>query len=154
MLTRTKGLAHKMKKTFHTLFFLLLASSLITHCKNKEIKPTNQPANELVGTWHLTTKGQHIFDKGVIMYSADGQMCVILSKKDSVVTGYSGKYELNTKEQYVAHYRDYYTLLPFINDSIPPVWIRDYSLSEDRKTLTLSPREDKSFSLIWERVHQ
>jgi hypothetical protein len=81
-------------------------------------------------------------------------MSVILSKKDSVVTGYSGKYKLNTEKQYVAHYRDYYTLLPYINDSIPPVWIRDYALSKDKKTLTLSPREDTSFSLIWERVQQ
>ena len=123
------------------------------HWKNEDIKVSNESTNELVGTWHLTTKGQNIFDKGVIIYSADGQMSVILSKKDSVVTGYSGKYELNSKAHFVSHYRDYYTLLPYVNDSIPPVWIRDYKLSEDKKTLTLSPREDKSFSLIWERVH-
>jgi hypothetical protein len=143
-----------MKKTFNTLFFLLLASSLMIHCKNKEIIQTTQPVNELVGTWHLTTKGQNIFDKGVIIYSADGQMSVILSKKDSVVTGYSGKYELNSKAHFVSHYRDYYALLPYVNDSTPPIWIRDYTLSEDKKTLTLSPREDTSFSLIWERVQQ
>ena len=141
-----------MKKGFNSIVFLMIAGSLLTNCKSNENQILNTAPNELVGTWHLTTKGQNIFDKGVIMYNPDGQMCVILSKKDSVVTGYSGKYELNTKEQYVAHYRDYYTLLPYVNDSIPPVWIRDYKLSEDKKTLTLSPREDKSFSLIWERV--
>jgi hypothetical protein len=142
-----------MKKAFNSIVFLMIAGSLLTNCKSNENQILNKTPNELVGTWHLTTKGQNIFDKGVIMYNPDGQMSVILSKKDSVVTGYSGKYELNTKEQYVAHYRDYYTLLPYVNDSIPPVWIRDYKLSEDKKTLTLSPREDKSFSLIWERVH-
>jgi hypothetical protein len=142
-----------MKKAFKSIVFLMIAGSLLTNCKSNENQILNKAPNALVGTWHLTTKGQNIFDKGVIMYNADGQMSVILSKKDSVVTGYSGKYELNTKEQYVAHYRDYYTLLPYVNDSIPPVWIRDYKLSEDKKTLTLSPREDKSFSLIWERVH-
>jgi hypothetical protein len=142
-----------MKKAFNSIVFLMIAGSLLTNCKSNENQILNNAPNELVGTWHLTTKGQNIFDKGVIMYNPDGQMSVILSKKDSVVTGYSGKYELNTKEQYVAHYRDYYTLLPYVNDSIPPVWIRDYKLSEDKKTLTLSPREDKSFSLIWERVH-
>lgn len=142
-----------MKKAFNSIVFLMIAGSLLTNCKSNENQILNNAPNELVGTWHLTNKGQNIFDKGVIMYNPDGQMSVILSKKDSVVTGYSGKYELNTKEQYVAHYRDYYTLLPYVNDSIPPVWIRDYKLSEDKKTLTLSPREDKSFSLIWERVH-
>lgn len=142
-----------MKKAFNSIVFLMIAGSLLTNCKSNENQILNNAPNELVGTWHLTTKGQNIFDKGVIMYNPDGQMSVILSKKDSVVTGYSGKYELNTKEQYVAHYRDYYTLLPYVNDSIPPVWIRDYKLSEDKKTLTLSPREDKSYSLIWERVH-
>ena len=142
-----------MKKAFNSIVFLMIAGYLLTNCKSNENQILNNAPNELVGTWHLTTKGQNIFDKGVIMYNPDGQMSVILSKKDSVVTGYSGKYELNTKEQYVAHYRDYYTLLPYVNDSIPPVWIRDYKLSEDKKTLTLSPREDKSFSLIWERVH-
>ena len=141
-----------MKKAFNSIVFLMIAGSLLTNCKSNENQILNNAPNELVGTWHLTNKGQNIFDKGVIMYNPDGQMSVILSKKDSVVTGYSGKYELNTKEQYVAHYRDYYTLLPYVNDSIPPVWIRDYKLSEDKKTLTLSPREDKSFSLIWERV--
>lgn len=142
-----------MKKAFNSIVFLMIAGYLLTNCKSNENQILNNAPNELVGTWHLTNKGQNIFDKGVIMYNPDGQMSVILSKKDSVVTGYSGKYELNTKEQYVAHYRDYYTLLPYVNDSIPPVWIRDYKLSEDKKTLTLSPREDKSFSLIWERVH-
>ena len=114
----------------------------------------NESKNELIGTWHLTTKGQKIFDKGVIMYSADGQMTVLLSKKDSIVTGYSGKYEVNDKDKYVAHFRDFYSLLPKINDSTPPVWIRDYALSADKKTLTLSPREDRSFSLVWERVQK
>jgi hypothetical protein len=141
-----------MKKTLKTLLFLIITSSLMVYCKSKENTAPNQAPNELVGTWHLTTKGQNIFDKGVIIYSTDGQMSVILSKKDSVVTGYSGKYEVNANEKYVTHYRDYYPLLPYVNDSTPPVWIRDYTLSEDKNTLKLSPREDKSFSLIWERI--
>ena len=82
----------------------MLTSSLMVYCKSKENTAPNQSPNELVGTWHLTTKGQNIFDKGVIIYSTDGQMSVILSKKDSVVTGYSGKYEVNANEKYVTHY--------------------------------------------------
>jgi hypothetical protein len=143
-----------MKKLLNISLILLTASTLIISCKEKRNPMQNESKNELIGTWHLTTKGQKIFDKGVIMYSADGQMTVLLSKKDSIVTGYSGKYEVNDKDKYVAHFRDFYSLLPKINDSTPPVWIRDYALSADKKTLTLSPREDRSFSLVWERVQK
>jgi hypothetical protein len=121
-------------------------------CNTKPKAAGKELNNYLVGTWHLTTKGQNLFHKGVIIYSVDGQMSVILNHKDSAASGYSGKYEVNEKESYVKHYRDFYSLLPFTNDSIPPVWIRDYKLSADKKTLTLSPREDTSFSLVWERV--
>jgi hypothetical protein len=79
-------------------------------------------------------------------------MTVILNNKDSAATGYSGKYEVNDKEHFVKHYRDYYSLLPFTKDSIPPVWIRDYILSEDKNTLTLKPREEKGLALVWQRV--
>ncbi len=121
-------------------------------CNTKPKAAGKELNNYLVGTWHLTTKGQNLFHKGVIIYSVDGQMSVILNHKDSAASGYSGKYEVNEKESYVKHYRDFYSLLPFTNDSIPPIWIRDYKLSADKKTLTLSPREDISFSLVWERV--
>ena len=121
-------------------------------CNTKPKAAGKELNNYLVGTWHLTTKGQNLFHKGVIIYSVDGQMSVILNNKDSAASGYSGKYEVNEKESYVKHYRDFYSLLPFTNDSIPPIWIRDYKLSADKKTLTLSPREDTSFSLVWERV--
>ena len=121
-------------------------------CNTKPKAAGKEFNNYLVGTWHLTTKGQNLFHKGVIIYSVDGQMSVILNHKDSAASGYSGKYEVNEKESYVKHYRDFYSLLPFTNDSIPPIWIRDYKLSADKKTLTLSPREDTSFSLVWERV--
>jgi hypothetical protein len=121
-------------------------------CNTKPKAVGKELNNDLVGTWHLTTKGQNLFHKGVIIYSVDGQMSVILNHKDSAASGYSGKYEVNEKESYVKHYRDFYSLLPFTNDSIPPIWIRDYKLSADKKTLTLSPREDTSFSLVWERV--
>ena len=132
------------------LVFIVLAIG----CKNIK-SPVDEPKqSDLVGSWHLTTKGQDKYHKGVIIYSADGQMSVILNNKDSAASGYSGKYEVNEKEGYVKHYRDFYALLPFTNDSIPPVWIRDYKLSEDKRTLTLSPREDKSFSLVWQRVRQ
>jgi hypothetical protein len=143
-----------MKKLINKCIVLIALICFIISCKEKRNPLQNESKNELIGTWHLTTKGQKIFDKGVIMYSADGQMTVLLSKKDSIVTGYSGKYEVNEQDKYVAHYRDYYSLLPNINDSTPPVWIRDYALSADRKTLTLSPREDRSFSLVWERVQK
>ena len=119
-------------------------------CNTKPKAAGKELNNYLVGTWHLTTKGQNLFHKGVIIYSVDGQMSVILNHKDSAASGYSGKYEVNEKESYVKHYRDFYSLLPFTNDSIPPIWIRDYKLSADKKTLT--PREDTSFSLVWERV--
>lgn len=112
----------------------------------------NKLQKDMIGAWHLTTKGQNVYDKGVIIYSENGQMSVIISKTDSVVTGYSGKYEVNEKESYVKHYRDYYSLLPFVKDSIPPLWIRDVQLSANKKLLTLSPREEKGFSLIWEKV--
>ena len=121
-------------------------------CNTKPKAAGKELNNYLVGTWHLTTKGQNLFHKGVIIYSVDGQMSVILNHKDSAASGYSGKYEVNEKESYVKHYRDFYSLLPFTNDSIPPIWIRDYKLSADKKTLTLIPREDTSFSLVWERV--
>ena len=121
-------------------------------CNTKPKAAGKEFNNYLVGTWHLTTKGQNLFHKGVIIYSVDGQMSVILNHKDSAASGYSGKYEVNEKESYVKHYRDFYSLLPFTNDSIPPILIRDYKLSADKKTLTLSPREDTSFSLVWERV--
>lgn len=121
-------------------------------CNTKPKAVGKELNNDLVGTWHLTTKGQNLFHKGVIIYSVDGQMSVILNHKDSAASGYSGRYEVNEKESYVKHYRDFYSLLPFTNDSIPPIWIRDYKLSADKKTLTLSPREDTSFSLVWERV--
>ena len=121
-------------------------------CNTKPKAVGKELNNDLVGTWHLTTKGQNLFHKGVIIYSVDGQMSVILNHKDSAASGYSGRYEVNEKESYVKHYRDFYALLPFTNDSIPPIWIRDYKLSADKKTLTLSPREDTSFSLVWERV--
>lgn len=141
-----------MKKLINICIVLLAISCFIISCKGKLNSMQTESKNDLIGTWHLTTKGQNIFDKGVIMYSVDGQMTVLLSKKDSIVTGYSGKYEVNEKDKYVAHYRDFYSLLPNVNDSTPPVWIRDYTLSSDKKTLTLSPREDRSFSLVWERV--
>ena len=121
-------------------------------CNTKPKAAGKELNNYLVGTWHLTTKCQNLFHKGVIIYSVDGQMSVILNHKDSAASGYSGTYEVNEKESYVKHYRDFYSLLPFTNDSIPPIWIRDYKLSADKKTLTLSPREDTSFSLVWERV--
>ena len=134
---------------------ILFAIILMTIGCNNNTKPMAiLGQNDLVGTWHLTTKGQDKFHKGVIMYNADGHMSVILNHKDSAASGYSGRYEVNEKEAYVKHYRDYYSLLPFTNDSLPPVWIRDYKLSEDKRTLTLSPREDKSFSLVWEKVQQ
>ena len=107
-------------------------------CNTKPKAAGKEFNNYLVGTWHLTTKGQNLFHKGVIIYSVDGQMSVILNHKDSAASGYSGKYEVNEKESYVKHYRDFYSLLPFTN--------------ADKKTLTLSPREDTSFSLVWERV--
>jgi hypothetical protein len=132
------------------MLLILIIAAIGCNTKPKAIgKELN---NDLVGTWHLTTKGQNLFHKGVIIYSVDGQMSVILNHKDSAASGYSGKYEVNEKESYVKHYRDFYSLLPFTNDSIPPIWIRDYKLSADKKTLTLSPREDTSFSLVWERV--
>jgi len=142
--------ASKSKFMQKHILRVLIIMAIGCNNNNKPISKLGQ--NDLVGTWHLTTKGQEKYHKGVIMYNADGQMSVILNHKDSAASGYSGKYEVNEKEGYVKHYRDYYSLLPFTNDSLPPVWIRDYKLSEDKRTLTLSPREDRSFSLVWERV--
>jgi hypothetical protein len=118
--------ASKSKFMQKHILRVLIIMAIGCNNNNKPISKLGQ--NDLVGTWHLTTKGQEKYHKGVIMYNADGQMSVILNHKD------------------------YYSLLPFTNDSLPPVWIRDYKLSEDKRTLTLSPREDRSFSLVWERV--
>jgi hypothetical protein len=146
--------AFALKSKFMQKLILLVLILMTIGCNNNTKSISKLGQNDLVGTWHLTTKGQDKYHKGVIMYNADGQMSVILNHKDSAASGYSGRYEVNEKEAYVKHYRDYYSLLPFTNDSLPPVWIRDFKLSEDKRTLTLSPREDRSFSLVWERVPQ
>lgn len=117
-------------------------------CNNQE-KITK---NDFVGTWHLVSISDGYADKGVIIYSPDGQMSVILSKKDSMLIGYSGKYEINFKESYVKHFRNFYTTLPYPVETKNPVFIRDYLFSKDKQTLILKPREEKGLELIWKKV--
>jgi hypothetical protein len=78
-------------------------------CKDKN-KITK---DSFIGTWHLVSISDGFVDKGLIMYSSDGQMSAILSKNDSMLLGYSGKYEINLKESYVTHFRDFYSTLPY-----------------------------------------
>ena len=112
----------------------------------------NDDKAAFIGTWHLASINDTTVDKGVIIYSTDGQMTAVLSKKDGIIIGYSGKYELNTNEGYVTHFRDFYGMLPYTNDTTVPVYIRDYKLSADKKTLILSPREEKGLKLIWKKI--
>jgi hypothetical protein len=69
------------------------------------------------------------------MYNPDGQMVAMLSLKDTIVIGYSGKYEINTKESIVTHFRDFYSILPHPRPDIGPIFIRDYSFSQDFQVL-------------------
>ncbi len=134
-----------MKKIFSLILIIVIAS-----CNNED-KLTKEA---FVGTWHLVSTQPNIMDKGVLMYSPDGQMTAILNKKDKSIIGYCGKYEINSKLSFVTHYRDFYASLPAANDSTPPVYIRDFKLSADKKTLILRPREEAGLSLTWEKVSQ
>jgi hypothetical protein len=134
-----------MKNVYFLLFILTLVS-----CSNED----QLTKNAFIGTWHLVSTQPNIMDKGVLMYSQDGQMTAILNKKDKSIIGYCGKYEINTKLSFVTHYRDFYASLPEANDSTPPVYIRDFELSADKKTLILRPREEAGLSLTWKKVSQ
>jgi len=83
----------------------------------------------------------------------DGQMAAMLSLKDTIVIGYSGKYEINTKESIVTHFRDFYSYLPHPRPDIVPIFIRDYSFSQDFQVLILKPKELKGQELIWKKVN-
>jgi hypothetical protein len=109
-----------------TTLILLLTISLFS-CNNS-YKIAKKP---FIGTWHLTSINTNTVDKGVLMYSPDGQMTAMLSLKDTIVIGYSGKYEINTKESIVTHFRDFYSILPHPRPDIVPIFIRDYSFSQD-----------------------
>lgn len=117
-------------------------------CNNQDKVTTSS----FIGTWHLVSISDGSVDKGVLMYNADGQMVAALSKKDSMLYGYSGKYEINFKEAYVKHVRDFYKSLPYTKDSNEIIFNRDYSFSEDKQTLTLKPRETKGLVLVWKKV--
>ena len=117
-------------------------------CKNKD-KVTK---DSFLGTWHLVSISDGFVDKGVIMYSQDGQMSAILSKNDSMLVGYSGKYEINLKDSYVTHFRDFYSNLPYPSKTDTSIFVRDFVFSNNGQTLTLKPRESKELSLIWKKV--
>jgi len=129
---------------------LLLTLIVISFCAcgNKD----SITKNAFIGTWHLVSMNDTTANKGVIIYSPDGQMSAILSKNDSMVIGYSGKYEINSKESFVTHFRDFYSILPYPRPTEVPIYVRDFSFSKDFKTLTLRPRENKGLALIWKKV--
>ena len=127
---------------------LFLALSLFA-CSNS-YKITKKA---FIGTWHLTSINTNTVDKGVLMYSPDGHMAAMLSLKDTIVIGYSGKYEINTNESIVTHFRDFYSILPHPRPDIVPIFIRDYSFSQDFQVLTLKPKELKGQELIWKKVN-
>jgi hypothetical protein len=86
------------------------------------------------------------------MYNPDGHMAAMLSKQDSIVIGYSGRYEINSKESIVTHFRDFYSILPHPRPDIVPIFIREYSFSENGQVLTLKPKEIKGQALVWRKV--
>ena len=108
--------------------------------------------NSFIGTWHLTSINSNTVDKGVIMYNPDGHMAAMLSKQDTIVIGYSGRYENNSKESIVTHFRDFYSILPHPRPDIVPIFIREYSFSENGQVLTLKPKEIKGQALVWRKV--
>ena len=79
-------------------------------------------------------------------------MTAMLSKNDTLTYGYSGKYEINTKESAVTHFRDYYATLPFPKSDQGPLYIREYSFSEGNQVLTLKPKESSTLILVWRKV--
>jgi hypothetical protein len=129
-------------------YILLFCIMGLLACNNQD-KSNN---NAFVGTWHLESMSDGYADKGLLMYSPDGHMTAILSKNDSMKMGYSGRYEVNNKEAYVTHYRDFYNLIPYPSDSIEPAFIRDFTLSEDQQTLILRARELNTLTLVWKKV--
>lgn len=129
------------------VLLLIILFSLIA-CKDND-KITK---DAFIGTWHLVSISDGFVDKGLIMYSQDGQMSAILSKNDSMLLGYSGRYEINLKESYVIHFRDFYSTLPYPNKTKTTIFVRDFIFSNDGQTLTLKPRESKGLSLIWKKV--
>jgi hypothetical protein len=107
---------------------------------------------KFIGTWHLISINSNTVDKGVIMYSLDGHMSAMLSKKDTIVIGYSGRYKINAAESSVTHFRDFYSILPHPRPDIVPIFIRDYSFSQDGQVMTLKPKEIKGQELVWKKV--
>ncbi len=79
-------------------------------------------------------------------------MSAMLSKNDTLTYGYSWKYEINTKESVVTHFRDYYATLPIPKSDKGPLYIREYSLSEGNQVLTLKPKEASTLILVWRKV--
>ena len=130
----------------HTLL-LVLALSLFG-CKTSY----ESTKKAFIGTWHLSSTTINFADKGVIIYSPDGHMTAMLSKNDTLTYGYSGKYEINTKESVVTHFREYYATLPFPKSDQGPLYIREYSLSEGNQVLTLKPKESSALILVWRKV--
>ena len=129
------------------IVYIFLALTLLS-CNN-QYKLTQK---KFIGTWHLMSINSNTVDKGVIMYSPDGHMAAMLSKKDTIVIGYSGRYQINPGESKVTHFRDFYSILPHPRPDIVPIFIRDYSFSEDGQILTLKPKESKGQELLWKKV--
>jgi hypothetical protein len=129
------------------LLAVALSISLLA-CNN--VYKSTQKA--FIGTWHLTSINSNTVDKGVIMYSPDGHMAAMLSKKDTIVIGYSGRYQINADASIVTHFRDFYSILPHPRPDIVPIFIREYAFSQDGQVLTLKPKETKGQELVWKKV--
>ena len=61
---------------------LMLLLALILFACNNSYKITKKA---FIGTWHLTSINTNTVDKGVPMYSPDGQMAAMLCLKDTIV---------------------------------------------------------------------
>jgi hypothetical protein len=130
----------------HLLLIAMTASLLA--CSNRY----ELTQKKFIGTWHLMSINSNTVDKGVIMYSPDGHMAAMLSKKDTIVIGYSGRYQINAAESNVTHFRDFYSILPHPRPDIVPIFIREYAFSQDGQVLTLKPKEIKGQELVWKKV--
>lgn len=157
-----------VSKTLLFSFVIFIISSCEATKENQSSSfLTEEEPNLFAGTWlldHVTWEDStgtiemvDVFSKALLMYSDDGYMSAILTYSEDygdspgLDVGYCGRYKLNTEDSSVSHFRD---MIVINADSENVVYVRDYSFSDDKKLLTLSPREDirKGMSLTWRRV--
>jgi hypothetical protein len=138
---------------------------------------------ELVGTWKLASAFESLRDgktrpypdlgsdaRGMLMYSADGHMCVVMMKPNrppwhsdeveatdaekisaaSGFTSYCGAYEVDEEKHVIVHYPE----LSFLPNFIGSEQKRPYKLEGKRLTLsdTVATGEVARWTIVWEKV--